>query len=118
AIEAEAERTEVNLTVRNIRVGIQLAIGERIMRGEEERISEVAQANPVEFLGHPPRDFNASARAPEASGQWAYDPLRRELAYRPRLPGAFDGVEELRWRYVARFDSSGRTIGATLVALN
>ena len=38
AIQEEAERTEVNLTLRNIRVGIQLAIGERIMRGEEDRI--------------------------------------------------------------------------------
>ena len=35
AIQEEAERTEVELIVRNIRVGIQLAIGERIMRGEE-----------------------------------------------------------------------------------
>jgi len=118
AIEAEAERTEVDLTVRNIRVGIQLAIGERIMRGQEERISEVAQASPIDFLGNRPRNFNQSAITPEASGQWTYDPLRRELAYMPRLPGAFDGAEELRWRYVARLDSSGRTVGVTLVGLN
>ncbi|MDK9703719.1 MAG: hypothetical protein OEL20_11330 [Sulfuritalea sp.] len=118
AIQAEAERTEVNLMVRNIRVGIQLAIGERIMRGEEERIVEVAQASPVDFLGHRPRDFNELARTPEASGQWAYDPLRRELAYQPRLPGAFDGAAELRWRYVARLDASGKTVGASLVGLN
>lgn len=118
AIEAEAERTEVDLTVRNIRVGIQLAIGERIMHGEEERIVEVAQASPLDFLGHRPRGFNAGARAPETSGEWAYDPLLRELAYLPRLPGAFGGAEELRWRYVARQDSSGRTVGASLVGLN
>lgn len=117
-IEAEAERTEVDLTVRNMRVGIQLAIGERIMRGEEERIIEVAQASPIDFLGHRPRGFNPGARSPAASGQWTYDPLRRELAYRPRLPHAFDGVAELRWRYLARLDQSGRTIGAGLVRLN
>lgn len=118
AIEAEAERTEVDLTVRNIRVGIQLAIGERIMRGQEERINEVAQASPLDFLGNRPRGFNEGARMPEGPGQWTYDPLRRELAYQPRLPQAFDGIEELRWRYVARFDSSGKAIGAALVRLN
>ncbi len=118
AIQSAAERTEVDLTVRNIRVGIQLAIGEHIMRGEEQRIGEVAQASPVDFLGHRPRGFNAIATEPEASGEWAYDRLRRELAYRPRQPQAFGGAEELRWRYVARIDPSGRTVGASLVALN
>ncbi|MDP2809819.1 MAG: hypothetical protein Q8O34_06680 [Rhodocyclaceae bacterium] len=117
-IQAEVERTEVDLTVRNIRTGIQLAMGEHIMRGEEERISEVAQASPIDFLGHRPRGFNETANAPEASGQWAYDARRRELAYQPRLPGAFDGAAELRWRYVARIDASGRTVGVSLVGLN
>jgi len=117
AIQAEAERTEVDLTVRNIRVGIQLAIGEHIMRGEEGRVGEVAQASPIDFLGHRPRGFNAG-RFPEESGQWAYDPLSRELAYLPRLPEAFAGATELRWRYVARFDAAGRTVGASLVGLN
>lgn len=117
AIEAEAERTEVNLTVRNIRVGIQLAIGERIMRGEEFRIIEVAQASPVDFLGHRPRGFS-EGRTAEESGQWAYDPIRRELSYVPRMPEAFSGAKGLRWHYVARLDSSGRTVGASLIGLN
>ena len=78
AIQEEVERTEVELTVRNIRVGIQLAIGERIMRGEEERIVEVAQASPVDFLGHKPRGFT-EAMMPEAPGQWTYDPVRSAL---------------------------------------
>lgn len=118
AIQAEAERTEVDLTVRNIRVGVQLAIGERIMRGEEFRISEVAEASPVDFLGHRPRGFNSDARSAEASGQWAYDPVVRQLSYVPRLPQAFAGAGELRWRYVAHVDASGRTVGASLVGLN
>lgn len=117
AIQEEAERTEVELTVRNIRVGIQLAIGEHIMRGEEDRIGEVAQASPVDFLGHKPRGFT-EAKLPEAPGQWTYDPVRRELGYQPRIPGAFADATELRWRYVARVDSSGRTIGVSLVGIN
>jgi type II secretory pathway pseudopilin PulG len=117
AIQAEAERTEVDLTVRNIRVGIQLAIGERIMRGDEGRIIEVVEANPIDFLGHKPRGFSAG-RTAEVAGQWAYDPIRRELSYVPRLPEAFADARELRWRYVARLDLSGKAVGASLVGLN
>lgn len=121
AIHEEAERTEVALTVRNIRVGIQLAIGERIMHGEEARIAEVAQTSPIDFAvdlgGDRPRSFS-SGRFPEAPGQWAYDSSSRELAYLPRLPRAFADATELRWRYVARVDSSGRTVGVSLVGLN
>lgn len=116
-IEVEAERTEVDLTVRNIRVGIQLAIGERIMRGEEDRIVEVAQGSPIDFLGHRPRGFTDD-KAAETSGQWAYNPVVRELIYLPRLPQAFDGAAELRWRYVARVDSSGKAVGASLIPMN
>lgn len=117
AIQVEAERTEVDLMVRNIRVGIQLAIGERIMRGEEGRIDEVARSSPVDFLGHRPRGFT-EARAPEGPGQWSYDPVRRELGYQPRLPEAFADATELRWRYVSRVDEAGRTVGISLVGVN
>lgn len=115
-IEAEAERTEVALTIRNIRVGIQLAIGERIMRGEEARLAEVARASPLDFLGQPPRGFVARAATPAAPGQWTYDARRRELAYRPRLPQAFAGAEELHWRYLARFNAAGQVVGASLTS--
>ncbi len=117
AIQQEAERTEVSLTLRNIRVGMQLAIGEHIMRGEEGRIGEVAAASPLDFLGHRPRDFNDGS-VPPAPGQWSYDPVRRELGYLPRQPGAFADATELRWRYVARVDPSGRTVGVSLIGLN
>lgn len=117
AIQAEAERTEVELTVRNIRVGIQLAIGERIMRGEEWRLGEVAQASPIDFLGHRPRGFSEGRVAVE-EGQWAWDPVQRELSYLPRLQAAFGDARELRWRYVARVDAAGKTVGVSLVALN
>jgi len=116
-IQQDAERTEVELTIRNIRVGVQLAIGERIMRGEEERILEVAQASPVDLLGHRPRGFSDDPLARDP-GQWTYDPVRRELSYLPRQPAAFADARELRWRYVARLDDAGRTVGASLMRLN
>lgn len=117
AVEADLERIEVDLTVRHIRAGIQVAAGERIMRGEEHRIAEIAQASPIDFLGERPRRFNEGLTA-EVSGQWAYDPNRRELSYIPRVPSAFGGAEVLRWRYESRLDLSGKTVGISLVKLN
>ena len=117
AVEADLERIEVDLTVRHIRAGIQVAVGEHIMRGEEYRIAEVAQANPIDLLGERPRRFNEGLTA-ETAGQWAYDPGRRELNYLPRIPSAFGGAEVLRWRYEAKLDPSGKTVGIRLVRLN
>ena len=117
ALQAEAERTEVDLTVQNIRTGIEQAVAEYVMRGEEQRIIEISQASPIDFLQIPP-DGTAAASVANSSAQWAFDPVRRELIYRPRSPEAFAGATELRWRYIARTDSSGRTIGAGLIRLN
>lgn len=117
AIQTEAERTEVDITVRNIRAGIRMAESERILRGEENRIIEIVQANPIDFLARSP-DGTAGASVADPSAQWNFDAARRELVYRPRSPDAFGGATELRWRYVARVDSAGRTIGAGLIRLN
>jgi MSHA biogenesis protein MshG len=61
---------------------------------------------------------DTDAKAPAAPGQWSYDPVRRELGYQPRIPGAFANAAELRWRYVAQVDSLGRTVGVSLVGIN
>lgn len=115
-LQGQAERLHVEMAIRNIRSGIQIAIGERIMQGREDRIAEIASANPISFLG-----AVSSGPALETSGnlqQWSYDPVRRELIYSPRLPDAFHGARELRWHFVARVDAIGRTVGISLVGLN
>jgi hypothetical protein len=116
ALEAESERLEVDLTVRNIRVGIQHAVGERVMRGEESRIPEIVSANPLSFLGHPAS--SSFAKSAQGRGGWSYDMQERELRYQPRSPGLSAESRDLRWRYVARRDSSGRIVGAALEAVN
>ncbi len=117
-IEMEVERTEVDLTIRNIRAGIQLAVGEHVMHGEDARVAEITDASPVAFLGDLPRGFRVGAPYPEAAGEWTYNATRRELAYRPRLPEAFEGREELRWRYERRVAPDGRFLGPLLKAEN
>ncbi|MCK9389730.1 MAG: hypothetical protein M0Q22_15245 [Sulfuritalea sp.] len=98
-VQIDAERTEVQLTIRNLRQGMQLAVGELIMHGEEQRLPELAAANPVRFLEKQPPGYEGEATFPSQPGGWVFDPIHQEIAYRPRLPQAFDGRDELRWRY-------------------
>ena len=109
-IEQAAERTEVDLAVRNMRVGLQLAIGERLMRGQEERLAELVGANPIDFLGRLPLGYRGETTEPDGPGTWRFDPASHILAYRPRQPEAFGGNEELRWRMATQQATSGGRI--------
>jgi hypothetical protein len=113
ALELETERLEVDLTVRHIHTGLKLAIGERLMRSEEQRIAELRDANPLDFL-----DLKVGpGKTAGAPGSWRYDAASRILAYRPRQPEAFGGRTSLTWRYVGRTDEAGRTVGLRLEPL-
>jgi hypothetical protein len=113
AVEHETERLEVDLTLRHIDIGLKLAVGERIMRGEEARIAELAVANPLDFLERSPREAADIARA----GRWRYDAAKRVLSYRPRQPAAFGGRARLEWRLASQADALGRTVGLRLEPL-
>lgn len=97
ALEAGTERLAVDLTVRNLRVGLALAKGERIMAGREDRLAELLDWNPAAFLGRP-----------DLGPGWHYDPASRLLSYRPRQPEAFAGRSELHWRLTAVVRPGGR----------
>lgn len=111
ALEHETERLEVSLTIRHIHVGLKLAIGEKIMRGQEADIAALLDRNPLEFLGE------AQKVGAGGTAAWRYDPARRVLHYRPRQPAAFAGREELRWQYGGRRDELGRMVGLGLEPL-
>lgn len=112
ALEYETERIEVSLTLRHIDIGLKLAIGERMMRGEEARIPELLQRNPLDFLGQP-----IKVGAGGTAGSWEYEQSSRILGYRPRQPEAFAGQERLEWRFTGHVDELGRNVGLRLERL-
>lgn len=118
AVEHETERLEVDLTLRHIDLGLKLAVGECIMRGEEARIAELAERNPLAFLdtGSNRESTAALGRQPDLA-RWHYYPDKRELTYRVRQPAAFEGRTELHWRFLASRDKLGRTVGLHLETL-
>lgn len=108
--EERAERLAVELTIRNIRTGMQLAMGEAMMHQRESEIASWVGSNPVRWLGAPPDGYRGECTAAEAdalpAGGWCFEREHRELVYRPRNVGhlrileAADGRVErlLRWR--------------------
>jgi len=113
AIEHETEQLAVALTIRHIHVGLKLAIGEKIMRGREAEMAALLDENPLNFLG----DSKANVGDGKTAGQWTYQTAGRILIYRPRQPEAFEGLNALRWHYVAHTDNLGRTVGLRLEPL-
>jgi type II secretory pathway pseudopilin PulG len=110
ALERAAERTEVALTVRNLQTGMQLAVGAKIVRGQEAEIRSLLEEDPRNFLG-----FAVGAGG---TARWSYDPARRVLAYAPRQPAAFGGQTQLRWHYAGRHDAHGRVVGLRIDAID
>lgn len=107
AVEHETERLEVSLTVRHIHLGIKLAIGEHLMRGEDPPMATLLQRNPLDFLEYGKVGGGGTAR-------WQYDPPSHTLSYRPRQPEAFEGRQQLSWHFTAYTDERGRMAGLRL----
>jgi hypothetical protein len=115
--QATIEEARVNIIVRNMRTGLQVAIGEHLIRGEDNRLGELLAANPLEFLRKVPEGYVGETAVPDGAGTWRFDPTARRLEYRPRHPGAFDGRRELRWRLLAVGTVAGRPVGLRLEAM-
>jgi general secretion pathway protein G len=126
----QAERQIVDLTIRNMRTGMQLAMGEALMRQREHEMASWVGSNPVQWLATSPAGYRGECSAEESrdlsGGEWCFERSRRELVYRPRRVEHLQGGEDksqhqcsqLSWR-VARTpgnEDSGGFIGLRLEA--
>lgn len=117
-VEERSEKLLVELTVRNMRTGMQIAMGDAITHGRDGEIATWRGANPIRWLGATPDGYigDCSGREAEglADGRWCFDRDHRELVYQPRrhahlrLEGrAGDGErKQLRWRVAAPAEGS------------
>ncbi|CAG4885207.1 conserved protein of unknown function [Georgfuchsia toluolica] len=105
--EAQSERLAMTLAIRNMRTGLQLAMAEKLMRGEDKSMGTLAETNPLELIGRP----NGGSGA---KGDWQFDARRHELVYRPLIPMAFEGRSELRWHIVGISGPGGGVTGLRL----
>ena len=90
SLQETEERTEkllVELAVRRMRTGLQLAQGEAMMRGREREIANWVGLNPTRWLDGALQGYAGycGRRSELAAGAWCYDAVFGELLYRPRL---------------------------------
>lgn len=115
--QERGEKQAIEVTVRNMRTGMQLAMGEALMHQREGEIASWVGSDPVRWLGAKPAGYVGDCSAKEASdlppGTWCFDRERCELVYRPRNAshlhvqdaGGARPPGQLRWR-VARAPES------------
>ena len=109
-VEAQAERQAVELTLRNMRTGMQFAMAEALMRQRESEVAAWAGSDPTRWLEVPPAGYRGECSAEERrnlpEGMWCFERGSQELAYRPRnakqLRSLEDGQQcsQLAWRVV------------------
>jgi hypothetical protein len=121
-MKERAEKQVVDLTIRNMRTGMQLAMGEALIQQREREIASWVGGNPVGWLEAPPPGYRGECSAEESrglsSGEWCFERVSRELVYRPdrvdhlRDSRGDEGRQcgQLRWR-VARGSESAFSAG-------
>lgn len=85
-LQATAEKTTLDLTVRNMRTGLQLRMGELMLASRVREIPALAGQNPVQWLAQPPERYLGELDAPPqnpAPRSWYFDRRTRELVYYP-----------------------------------
>ena len=85
-LQDDSERLTVELTVRNMNSGLYLQQAERVAGGRENTLKELAQANPVSWLGSSPVGYIGEQPCASvlAKGQWCWDKLSTTLYYYPK----------------------------------
>ena len=106
--EELGEKTEVQLTILNMRSGLRYQIAERMFQGRMRELAELSGANPVQWLERPPLDYAGELASGEmdriGGARWYFDLERRELRYRPRLRSHLaPELPVLRWRVMALY---------------
>jgi len=121
--EELGEKTEVELTILNIRAGLRFQVADRIMNGRTNELLALDGSNPVRWLERPPANYAGECRSanPDAiyRGQWCFDPDRKELRYRPRLRSNLSpDLYVLRWRVVPVFGTTRNRTVDSLALVN
>jgi general secretion pathway protein G len=96
--QALAERTMVDLTLRNMRTGMRYRVAELLFAQRAREISALVGSNPVAFLARPPANYRGEVAGPLdvgslPPGSWTFDSRARELVYRVNLDGGFTALD-------------------------
>ncbi|MCK7581248.1 MAG: hypothetical protein MZV65_40170 [Chromatiales bacterium] len=123
--EEYAEKTAVELTVRNLRSALRWQTAQRMIHSRTVELAGLAGANPIPWLERPPAGYlgelAGATSAVVSGGSWYFDLDSRELVYVPNLnrhlvlpPGA---VPQMRWQVRVLKSSMGRDVNGPVEGL-
>jgi len=85
--QALAEKTSMEMTVINMRSGLQLRVAELMMEGKVDKMAGLLDENPIKWLAAPPTNYIGAFQNPEqhaiSANTWYFDTRRHELVYIP-----------------------------------
>jgi type II secretory pathway pseudopilin PulG len=127
-----AERTAVDVTVRNIRNGLRLQVADLMMQDRMSETAKLLKQNPITWLEQPPLNYIGELYAPRDNaippGSWYFDLAERHLIYLPSTSGFFDYPlkrnQLIRYRVTAlshlhqKRNAVAKIEGLTLVLIN
>jgi prepilin-type N-terminal cleavage/methylation domain-containing protein len=104
-----AEKTAMEMTVRNVRTGLRYQIADLMNQDRMREVDRLLNENPVTWLETPPPNYLGQFRNPApdqiAPGNWYFDTAKRELVYLPNRKRFFKpggtGRDEIRFRVTA-----------------
>ena len=83
--QALAEKQSMEMTVRNMRSGLQLRVAELMMADRMDQAGQLVQENPIRWLATPPPNYLGEISNPRSAdiplNSWYFDPDRHELVY-------------------------------------
>lgn len=123
--QERAEKTALELTIRNLRSALRWEIGQRMIHGAAADIAQLAGANPIAWLAQPLPGYRGERGGPAAAqieaGSWYFDSATRELAYLPRLRNHLktraNRTGELRWRLQALKNAPGADVNPAVTEI-
>jgi prepilin-type N-terminal cleavage/methylation domain-containing protein len=92
-IQADAERTALENMVGGLRSALGTNVASYIAKGDLRGAQVLAGSNPMELLAEPPQNYRGVLDGEPAveDGEWYFDRVRGELAYRVRNAELFRG---------------------------
>jgi len=108
------EKSEVELTVINMRSSLRYRVGEMLLHGEENKIIALVGSNPIKLLDTLPLNYAGELIAANWNdvppGKWYFDIASGEVMYRLKHKKHFvvgpSGLERLRFRVNASVKKS------------
>lgn len=116
-----AEKAMVDSTLELVKMGLRIRMAELVASNRTTELPQLERINPIRWMEEPPAGYVGEYVAPAKQGSWYYSTPQNELIYLPSSTSYLEtgqitanganGLKELRFRVVLRYQSENPTPG-------